>query len=298
MDVRAETTAMFSYLLRQELQERNRAWAQAGGVVHDISYGQSPCVVYPEDEKGLHGNFLAETYAAILANQNWSQRLNKVHTSARKSLPTAPRRWRELDSCNSSDALLMNVFCHPQTFANGAVARFLGVGPDARPIFGYRARVPFRSGRSDRTEVDMLLDDLLVEAKLTESDFQQMNAARVKSYRDLDEVFDIAQLPRIRPHIGEKFASYQLIRNVLAAHNGGGAFCLLCDARRPDLIESWYAVIRGVRLYDLRVRLKLLTWQELSDALPFEVQQFLAIKYGIINPSRQTLRMAFPSTSS
>ncbi len=270
-------TAWFASQLRYELSERNRAWAKGAGIAHELSYGESPCIVYPTDENGGHGNFLPETYAAILANANWSKRLNKVHTLASKSLPAADRRWRELDSANSSDALLMNVFCHPATFSDGRVSSALGTALDARPLFGHRARVPLKSGLSDRTEVDLLLGDLLVEAKLTESDFQQVDASRIEAYRDLDAVFDADQLPRI----GEKIASYQLIRNVLAAHFSQSSFCVLCDARRPDLIENWYSVMSAVRLYELKVRLKLLTWQELSCVLTCELQQFLAAKYGI-----------------
>jgi hypothetical protein len=270
-------TAWFSSQLRYELSERNRSWARESGVAREFSYGGSPCIVYSPDEDGRHGNFLPETYTAILSNENWSKRLKKVHTLARKSLPAADRRWRELDSANSSDALLMNVFCHPGVFANDGVSRVLGTAPEARPLFGHRARVPLKSGHSDRTEVDMLLGDLLVEAKLTESDFQQVDASRVEAYRDLETVFDVEQLPRI----GEKLASYQLIRNVLAAHFSQCSFCVLCDARRPDLIENWYGVMRAVRLYELKVRLKLFTWQELSRVLPCELQRFLDAKYGI-----------------
>ena len=52
-------------------------------------------------------------------------------------------------------------------------------------MFGFRARVPLANGHSDRTEVDMKLGSLLVESKLTESDFQSQAADLVESYRDL-----------------------------------------------------------------------------------------------------------------
>ena len=75
--------------------------------------------------------------------------------------------------------------------------------------------------------------------------------------------------------------NYQLIRGVLAASATGGTFCVLCDARRPDLIEDWYAVMRAVRSCVLRCRLQLLTWQELTIVLSKPLQKFLAAKYGI-----------------
>jgi pimeloyl-ACP methyl ester carboxylesterase len=53
-----------------------------------------------------------------------------------------------------------------------------------------------------------------------------------------------------------------LIRGVLAAHATGGSFSVLCDARRPDLIENWHLVMRAVRSCVLRCRLQSLTWQE------------------------------------
>ena len=56
---------------------------------------------------------------------------------------------------------------------------------------------------------------------------------------------------------------------------------MLLDQRRPDLIEQWYSVMRCVRSGDLRVRCKVLTWQELSEALPMSLREFLGLKYGI-----------------
>ena len=80
---------------------------------------------------------------------------------------------------------------------------------------------------------------------------------------------------------GNIVRGYQLIRGVLAAYATGGSFCVLCDARRPDLIESWYSVMRAVRSCVLRCRLQLLTRQELAAVLPKSLQKFLAAKYGI-----------------
>ncbi len=75
---------------------------------------------------------------------------------------------------------------------------------------------------------------------------------------------------------------YQLIRNVLAAFDSDASFCVLCDARRHDLIEIWYSVLSAVHYPSFAWRLKLLTWQELTTALPEDLQKFLEAKYGII----------------
>ena len=125
--------------------------------------------------------------------------------------------------------------------------------------------------------------DLLVEAKLTESDFQCRETSLVEAYRDLDDVFDRELLPRVQIRTRRKreavelpedftqeweppcegsdeiaralsaelelsadsgqpchpgYASYQLIRNVLAAYAAGASFCVVHDQRRPDLARS------------------------------------------------------------
>jgi hypothetical protein len=50
------------------------------------------------------------------------------------------------------------------------------------------------------------------------------------------------------------------------------------------LIEAWYRIMRAVRPFELRHRLKLLTWQELATTLPHDLRQFLNSKYGIGRP--------------
>jgi hypothetical protein len=269
--------AYFASHLRYELCVRSREYAKTNKLEHVESYGSMPVIVYQPGDNGRHGNFLDETYATILGNPDWRRRLEKIHAQARTSLPRSDRRWKELDSCTSSDALLMNVFCFPGALAEMHVLSLLGVDTPPTPQFGFRARVPLKSGLFDRTEVDLRLGDLLIEAKLTESDFQTKDAEVVRGYRDFKEVFD----SRMLPTAAGKFLSYQLIRNVLAAHANACSFCVLLDERRPDLIEQWYAVMGCVRLVDLRLRCKVLTWQELSQVLPPRLQEFLACKYGI-----------------
>lgn len=82
--------------------------------------------------------------------------------------------------------------------------------------------------------------------------------------------------------IRDDYVSYQLIRNVLAACAGGLSFCLIADSRRQDLIDEWYAIMRCIHHAELRTRCKVLTWQELSSALPRKLQNFLEAKYGIV----------------
>ena len=322
---------MFSYAsrIRSELAERNRAYARESS--HVESYGSDAVIVYAP-EMGRHGNFHGPAYEAITSNPAWMRRFDKIHTGGR-SLPKPhiepTRKWRELDSSMSSDALLMNVFCTPGVADSAEVRRMLGITGMEQPEFGWKARVPLRSGRVDRTEVDMRWGDLLVEAKLTESDFQCREAKVVQSYRDLDEVFERELLANVQlrtrrrrqaiefaeeftqewepsldgaEEIAQAFQAqlerkadaeqpwepgyegYQLIRNVLAAHAAGASFCVLHDERRPDLREAWFSVMRAVRNAEMRMRCKVLTWQELVPLLPEGLQRFLDVKYGIAAP--------------
>lgn len=282
------------------------------------SYGDPPVIVYAPDDLG-HGNFFGPAYRAIVDRAAWARRFDKIHAQGR-SLPKTERKRRELDSSMSSDALLMNVFCTPGVADSEVVRSMLGVETDDLPIFGWRAGVPLANGRFDRTEVDMKWGSLLVEAKLTESDFQSCLPGLIAAYRDLESVFDTDLLPRTaiaigrrkpsvefpedytqeeivapadewEPHVWEVpaesvsgYASYQLVRNVLAAHANDAGFCVILDERRPDLLEDWFQVMAAVKDATLRVRLKALTWQELTPVLPADLQLFLAQKYGIFGP--------------
>ncbi len=276
-------SAYYASQLRHELALRNRAFALARRLPHVESFGGAAVPVYgPHPTRRRHGNFFDESYAAMLAIPDWRKRMEKVHTSAKKSLPRVARGWKELDSSMSSDALLMNIFCCPHVSDDPRVLAMLGVDCAEPPQFGWRARVPLKSGLADRTEVDMKLGDMLFEAKLTESDFQSCAPSVLRGYRDFEEVFEADDLPQYE----DRMESYQLIRNVLAAHAGDCGFCVLVDQRRPDLVEAWYAVLRCVRLFDLRMRCKVLSWQELAAVLPEPLGEFLDVKFGIVAPGK------------
>ena len=281
MSTFSDRPGVFSYAgeLRRELSLRNQQYAKRLQLLNRESYGDPPSICYLPSEDGMrHGNFLRESYGAILRNASWRKRLLKAHTQARSALPREECAWKELDSSNSSDALLMNIFCFPSTLRSRSALDLLGVEAGSVPEFGFKARVPLANENADRTEVDMRFGDLLVESKLTESDFQCREVATVEAYRDFAQVFEHRNLPQD----GCRYLSYQLIRNVLAAHHGHCSFCVMLDARRPDLREAWFAVMSCIRMVDLRLRCKILTWQELAEALPGKLQRFLQEKYGIV----------------
>lgn len=232
--------------------------------------------------RNTHGNFTDLAYARILANPLWAARLTKSHTAKRKARPTGPDEtthpWHELDTATSSDALLMNIFCYPRVLATQRLPALLGIDPGLTPTFGFHPAIPRARNRIDRTEADMHLGNLLVEAKLTESNFQTAPLRLLERYTDFHTVFD----PNLLPRKGEAIDSYQLLRGVLAAHHRNCRFAVFLDARRPDLIHSWLAVLNAIRSYSLQSRLRLLTWQEIARTLPTPLQTFLAQKYGIV----------------
>ena len=264
--------------LRAELSLRSQRRAATYGLLHEQTDGHIPSIVFGGDETGRHGNFHPLAYEAIIHTPQWAKRLDKVHTASRRVRVRSNWQWKELDCANSSDALIMNIFCYPQVLASAAVYAMFGVDAKVKPEFGFKPRTPLHGNNRDNSEIDMKIGDLLIEAKLTESDFQSASGSLVSRYCDLETVFDLSELPlRNGKHPG-----YQLLRATLAAYSTGCGFCVLCDARRPDLIEAWYRVMRAVRLSELRCRLKLLTWQELASVLPAGLQEFLEDKYGIV----------------
>lgn len=265
--------------LREELSARALDWAVKNGLAHECTIGNLPAVIFREGEDAVHGNFHPASYQRICHRPEWHRRLHKSHTSAHRNLVSHDRDRSELDTAASSDALLMNIFCHPRAFAAGSLLRaLLATEPPERLEFGAKPRIALIANHVERTEIDLRIGNLLIEAKLTETEFPRAPRARVERYRDFASAFDVDALPQS----GESYLHYQLIRGVLAAHaEQGTRYCVICDARRPDLIDAWFTVARAVRLASLRSRLQLTTWQEIATTLPKSMRNWLAQKYGI-----------------
>ena len=271
-------STQYATRLRQELCSRNASYAAMHQLPHVTSYGEVPVVLYQPSICGTqHGNFIPASYRALQRRPQWKRRFEKVHSQAGRAFPKTDCASKELDSSMSSDALLMNIFCYPGVTKRRELSLMLGTEVGDLPEFGFKPRIPLTSGFVERTEIDMKLGPVLFEAKLTESDFQTQKAEIVEGYRDLKDVFEIRRLPRRT----QEYVSYQLLRNVLAAHALNLSFCVLLDARRPDLREQWYTVMSCVRPMDLRTRCKVVTWQELTTFLPLALQRFLDSKAAI-----------------
>jgi hypothetical protein len=264
--------------LRLEISARNQMRAER--FVHELSIGDTPSVIYQASD-GQHGNFHPAAWARIQANPLWNQRLAKAYTANRHVPRAADRRRFELDCACSSDALLMNVFCYPRLLTRSRVCALLAIDPGLKPQFGVHPGIPLSKGLLDRTEIDMQLGPLpgglLIEAKLTETDFQRAPLRLLARYRDFESTFDPVRLPSLNAVMH----SYQLIRGVLAASAHAASFVVFCDRRRADLVDRWFAIMRAVIDASLRTRLGVLTWQELSATLPAPLRLFLDEKYGI-----------------
>ncbi len=269
----------WSTALRAELTRRAEHHMTKVGAPGYLSLGPSPTRLFETYADGArHGNFIDASYQAICGAPAWYARRQKAHSQA-QALPTEKRSSaRELDSCNSSDALLMNCFCYPGAAAHliGALLPLLSY---TTPEFGVHGEVALVDGGRDATEIDMRIGSAIFEAKLTERDFTSRPKSRVERYARLSEVFEVGALPQTP----DEYHGYQLIRNVLAANQHSWAFYVICDARRPDLLREWWVVHSAIRDAKLRTRCGFLLWQEVAGACPAPLAGFLAQKYGLGN---------------
>ena len=279
----------YARMLRQDLLFRAEKYVTSIGLSPHIyrSLGKVPTVLFRQfksDGIDCHGNFHPESYAVINPRSEWASRLGKPHSGKHRSLSEADAALAmEMDSCTSSDALAMNIFCHPSSTTNQQLARLFGFEHLPDPDFGFKAKLPFVKGGTEprSTEIDLYLHSpnhtVLAECKLTESDFTSKPIAGVERYAAFAETFDAERLPRKEGH----FLHYQLIRNVLAAVHYNASFLLLCDQRRPDLIAAFGETISAIRDKQLQHRCAVVTWQQIAVTTPSSLKDFLGEKYGI-----------------
>ena len=192
------TVPIWESRLRKELRERAERFGErqrTHSLQQSWSKGSDDLVPGPSPQR--RGTATSTTRAMP---KSW--RMRRGPSDLRSPIlgrDALPSDWAasamELDSSNSSDALLMNCFCYP-----GAAERILGdcwrTTPTGPVEFGVGGNVPRRSGGLDATELDMRVSthhahlDIVCEAKLTESDFTRKRASVVEGYRDLADVFD------------------------------------------------------------------------------------------------------------
>jgi hypothetical protein len=279
--------AMTAPEFRAEIIKRAQIWAESAGApwYHSKSTTLPVALFEPYVSEGVqrHGNFIEASYLNAISDPHWAIRLAKPHPR-RNALPSpVGESARELDSCTSSDALLLNMLCHPAA-SEGVVRSLQGKGP---PEFGVGGGIPKLSRQSlvaDQSELDLIFRGnrgsiaIIVEAKLAEADFARKRSRVVEQYASFATVFDVPMLERR----GDEYCDYQLIRNLLAAHYHHARFLLLYDVRRADLRERFEAVLSAVKPSELIKRCSAITWQQLVRESPRELRNFLAEKYGIV----------------
>lgn len=260
---------MNSKYLREELIKSTDYYCKVNNII-DVVKSNSGVTIFKGSKQNF--NFIKESYENILNKSEWIKRLSKPHTFFPKNSGIA-----ELDSSMSSDALLMNIFCHPKIKELKGIRKLLQLDNMDNIEFGYKPGVLKKDG-TDETEIDMKINDTLFEAKLTEGDFQKKNKSKVLKYRNFENIFHLDKLEQSEL----EYYNYQLIRNILAiAQNNNYNFILLCDMRRPDLIRSFQHTVSCIKEIELRQKCGFVTWQEIAHYCNKDLKEFLNIKYGL-----------------
>jgi hypothetical protein len=178
-----------------------------------------------------------------------------------------------MQSSNSSDALLMNIFCYPKFWQWQGPRKLLDVAGSGKMEFGWE---PDLENETKPTEIDLKFDNVIIEAKLTEDSFYKKKKTVVEKYKDLALVFDTSRLILNNKN---EYENYQLIRNFLTAYKYDCKFILLVDEARTDLIKSFFDTVMAVKDYYFAKRLKFITWQELVATTGGELKPFITRKY-------------------
>jgi hypothetical protein len=257
---------MNSDALKQEIRKHALAFARRRNLSVDDTH--SSALIFCR----LDDSFHPESLENIYNTSDWNSRTQKAHQNVTGTL--------EMQSSNSSDALLMSIFCHP------SIAKWVGVrkvlsNDMATIAFGVPGVVKIGNGQTDTTEIDMALPGVFCEAKLTEADFTHKRREVVEGYNGLQETFHSDALPRV----GSDYDNYQIIRNLLAAKQHNRDHILFCDERRPDLVRRYMTTVACLRSIEDRIRCRVIFWQELVAACGESLRRWIEEKYGICQQS-------------
>lgn len=223
--------------------------------------------------------FQKDSFTQIKNNPDYFKRTIKKHSNVQ----TKNAGILEMQSSNSSDALAMNIFCHPDFSKWEEMKKLFQVNEFTSIVFGYKAKVDKtinNINKKDNTEVDIFLNgNIIIECKLTEKDFSSKQKDIVEHYSEFRNVFHIDKLIQTKTN----YQNYQLIRNILAANQYKAKFILICDIRRPDLVESLHQTVTCIKdeYIELKANCKIIYWQDLAKVAGSELKSFLSDKYGI-----------------
>jgi len=230
-----------------------------------------------------YGNFQQNSLEVILADASYKGRLKKVH-SRRSGFPSPHNKTAcELDSCNSSDALLMNIFCYPK------IRDRINIGIDVQNLtiqgedihFGIPIRLFKRNNQSEisPTEIDMVIGDTIVEAKLSETDFQPLNKTLFDSY---ESFFNLVEERMIIDQSNQFLPIYQLLRNATIRRMLNCKMVVIIDDRKANLKKYYRSFVGALKQREDRDKIFMVTWQDLVKTIEIaDLKSFLKIKYGI-----------------
>ena len=209
-------------------------------------------------------SFHNKSFENIIKNEKYLQRLNKIHPK----VPTI----LEMQSSNSSDALLMNIFAYPEIRNLKKFQDLLSINPKDDIEFGWNPILA--NEKRYKTEIDVKIGNSIFEAKLTESDFKSKNLNIVLLYEDVETILDLKALTK-----DEIVSNYQLVRNLVTAKKYGYKFHLLIDDSRDDLRFEFDKVKNSIIDKTLANSIELITWQQISTCVSDDLKEFLTEKY-------------------
>lgn len=257
--------------LKHELRKHALAFARKRGL--QVDHTHATALIFSSLNDSLH----PESLANIRRTPSWNSRTQKAHPNVAGAL--------EMQSSNSSDALLMSIFCHPSINKWTGVKKVLG-NDMATIAFGVPGAVKIGNTRTDTTEIDMALPGVFCEAKLTETDFTHQKRDVVENYDGLQETFHAEALPRV----GTDYDNYQIIRNLLAAKQHNCDHILFCDERRTDLVRRYMTTVSCLRSIEDRIRCRVIFWQEVVSASGDSLRRWIEERYGICNQTLHSMR--------
>lgn len=273
--------------LRREINLKAMMYAQKNDLPFYMSKGGTVLFEEYTDKRGfcLHGNFLPETYFTVGKKPVWAKLLRKQY-QYRNSLPLFRQGGaRQVDSSSSTEALLINVLCHPAMHQNRELLDILGVEAYV-PSFAAKCGLKRKAGSDHAFEAHAILsNELIIEAALSETNFCERPKAYIESIEGFFDAFDDFALPQSK----FSYMNSRLIQAILYARLKGMGFVLLLDARRPDLLDAFRKVQASIKDQDVKGRIHVFTWQSIVDTLPEDLSAFLMEKYGIV--SNNTIAM-------
>lgn len=209
-------------------------------------------------------SFHPETFANICKKSDYKRRVDKTHPNV--------DGFKEMQSSNSSDALLMNFFAHPKIKEWKSLRDLISIDKSDNIEFGWNPE--FENEKNRKSEIDMRIGDSIFEAKLTESDFTQKELQVVLTYSDVESTIDLQSLTN-----DNIVSNYQLIRNLLAAKKHNYKFNVLIDETRTDLIREFYKVKCAIKIKSLADNFNFFTWQEIANCVGADLKNYITKKY-------------------